>query len=1157
MSTTIESLELQIKSNSKSAAKGIDALTQSLEALGKATANLGLSGVAKDTEKLNSTLEKASSTYSKMSSSLSGASSKFKMIGTAIVSVGKKIMSSIKKSSDYVENVNLFTVAMGEYAGEAKAYAESVSEVMGIDPGEWMGNQGIFQTLATGFGVAGDRASVMSQNLTQLGYDLSSFYNISVTDAMQKLKSGFAGELEPLRAVGYDLSQAKLEATALSLGIDKSVSSMTQAEKAQLRYYAIMTQVTEVQGDMARTLESPANQMRIFKAQVEMAAREIGNIFIPALNAILPVAIAITKVIRELASNIASLFGYEMPDMSTVTETAVEGTGAMEENLEGAEKEAKKLKSYMLGIDELNVINPDTGGSDEDLSSEFDFELPTYDFIGEATNSRVEGLKTQIESLLQPFTNLVTVTKEWIAQLDFEPITTRLGTFTESLNSAAEMLGSAFLSVYTDVLLPVAGWIVEVLLPTMIDIFNETVEWAEQLNLDALKEGFDEVGASLEPVATLMVDLLSWVYTDALLPLLEWALEQGLPAVFEAIANALDLVKAAISPVIEGIKEIKPVLEPIASWIGDVFLMVIEELSSAFEKVAEVLEEKSGSIKGIITGLGEVISVLWSGLKPILDFLMDWVKDDLAFIADQIALKIETAIDVIAGLVDFVAGVFTGDWERAWNGLSSAVTAVFDYIVESAELVWERMKEGWSDTWNAIMSVLSPIGEWINANVIQSVVGFFEGLWTSVREFFVQLWIDVTGIWSTVANWFNESVVQPIVNFFEALWISVAMFFSDLWDGICSIWESVATWFDETIIQPLVSFFEGALLRIGQFFEGCWIIICAIWLIASTWFNDNVITPIVEFFKGLWTSVSGFFVQLWSDIALLWGMVSTWFNEWIITPIVEFFKGLWTSVSEFFSQLWEDIKKVWSTVATWFNDKIITPVKTAFKTFTKDIEKFFSNLWEGIKDVWETVSTWFDTNIIEPVKTAFKTACESIGKFFDSLWLSIRQGVAGAMNGVIGGIESAINWIVRAINSLVGGFNTIVQWAADILGEDWGGVTLINEVKLSRIEVPKYAEGGFPEQGQMFIAREAGAEMVGSIGRRTAVANNDQIVAGIASGVAEANGEQNVLLREQNSLLRALLEKDSGVYLDGKNLTNSVEKYQRERGRVLITGGVI
>ena len=103
--------------------------------------------------------------------------------------------------------------------------------------------------------------------------------------------------------------------------------------------------------------------------------------------------------------------------------------------------------------------------------------------------------------------------------------------------------------------------------------------------------------------------------------------------------------------------------------------------------------------------------------------------------------------------------------------------------------------------------------------------------------------------------------------------------------------------------------------------------------------------------------------------------------------------------------------------------------------------------------------------------------------------------------------------------------------------------------------IPMYAEGGFPQQGQIFIAREAGAEMVGNIGNRAAVANNDQIVAGIANGVAEANTEQNALLREQNSLLRALLEKDDGVRLDGRTLTKSVERYQRERGRVLVTGG--
>ena len=106
--------------------------------------------------------------------------------------------------------------------------------------------------------------------------------------------------------------------------------------------------------------------------------------------------------------------------------------------------------------------------------------------------------------------------------------------------------------------------------------------------------------------------------------------------------------------------------------------------------------------------------------------------------------------------------------------------------------------------------------------------------------------------------------------------------------------------------------------------------------------------------------------------------------------------------------------------------------------------------------------------------------------------------------------------------------------------------------------LPLFAEGGFPASGQAFIARENGIpEMVGTIGRRTAVANNEQIVEAVSVGVAEANSEQNTLLREQNTLLRALLEKENGVYLDGRSLSDSVDKYKREKGRVLVTGGAL
>lgn len=325
--------------------------------------------------------------------------------------IGHFIAQAVTESNKYQEDLNLFTVALGQYAAEAQNYAEKVSDVMGIDPAQWLRNQGVFNTLLTGFGDTAERAQLMSQNLTQLGYDISSFFNISIEDAMQKLQSGISGELEPLRRLGYDLSQARLEQTALNLGIKESVANMTQAEKAELRYYAIMTQVTTAQGDMARTLEAPANQLRILQAQLTQAARAIGNIFIPALNAILPYAIAVVQVIREIANALANLAGFKLTevDYSGVNSAAV-GAESLADNLDDAAGAAKKLKQYTAGFDELNVFAPNTGsgsGAGAGGAGGFDFDLPTYDFLGDAVQTRIGEIKKMIEDTLAEITTIV------------------------------------------------------------------------------------------------------------------------------------------------------------------------------------------------------------------------------------------------------------------------------------------------------------------------------------------------------------------------------------------------------------------------------------------------------------------------------------------------------------------------------------------------------------------------------------------------------------------------------------------------------------------------------------------------------------------------------------------------------------------------------
>ena len=375
--------------------------------------------------KLTASNNTTSKSYVTLNSVLNSFTTK---VGVAIFAarrIGSVIGSWISAASSYIETINLFTVTMGEYADAELEYIDKVSKKMGINPVEWMSDQGIFMTLIKGFGVSADRAALMSRNLTALGYDLASLYEDkipSTTEAMQKLQSGIAGELEPLRAVGFDLSQAKLEAVAMSLGIDQSVASMTQAQKAQLRYYAILTQVTWAQEDFARTLNSPANQLRVFRASVEQASQALGTIFIPVLNAVLPYAIAFFNIIRQIAEAIARLFHFELPevDYSGLSSGVVDVENAvsdMEDSFGGATSAAKELKATILGFDQLNVMNAPTtssgsgggGGTVSGGGGDFDFPLPDYSdsFLANAIESNAKEIEQKLLPVLREVAKVV------------------------------------------------------------------------------------------------------------------------------------------------------------------------------------------------------------------------------------------------------------------------------------------------------------------------------------------------------------------------------------------------------------------------------------------------------------------------------------------------------------------------------------------------------------------------------------------------------------------------------------------------------------------------------------------------------------------------------------------------------------------------------
>lgn len=313
----------------------------------------------------------------------------------------------LKTSNQFVENLNLFTVTMGESADEAYRFAEAVNDALGIDTSDWVRYQGFFQSIGKGFGIATQKADLMSQNLTQLSYDLSSFYNTSVDEAYNKVVSGISGELEPLRRYGFALDEATLKQVAYEKGITQSIETMTQAQKAQLRYVAIMEQAGNigVLGDMSRTIDTSANQLRILEARLQQFARAVGNMLMPILSQFLPYMTAFIQLLTEGAQAIAEFLGFELPKIDLNTSSVTSGYEDIADATNAATEATEKFKGSLAGVDQLNIIgskNDSGAGSGNGLNYDLDIDLPSYDFLNgveSKTKEIFEGMKQAAQAL--------------------------------------------------------------------------------------------------------------------------------------------------------------------------------------------------------------------------------------------------------------------------------------------------------------------------------------------------------------------------------------------------------------------------------------------------------------------------------------------------------------------------------------------------------------------------------------------------------------------------------------------------------------------------------------------------------------------------------------------------------------------------------------
>ena len=735
MALTIDELNIEISARSTEATQNLNRLTQVLERLNKAVtpAAKRIEQASQKIEKVGKAATKSSKSYGNFLAKMTQSISQWRTLRSVFQNAADKLAEMFKESNDYIESLNLFTVTMGDAADGALEFANAVSGLTGIDPKEWLEYQGIFKQLTSGFGVASDKANIMSQNLTQLSYDMASFFNTDVEAAFDKLSSAMSGQVKGLREFGIDTTVASLQQYALAQGIEKSVSKMSQAEKSLLRYNYIMEQSTIIQGDMARTLVTPANALRILNAQLTQMKRALGNIVSVLVTKFIPYVQFMVKAITDAANAIAAFFGFELPkiDYSSLGGELAGGFEEAEDSAEGVAGAVKKIKKQLMGFDELNILSsPDSGGGAGGSSALPDISGSIkpleYNFLEGLEPANFKGIAETMGNVWDVLTAIGSLVAGW-----------KLGDWIFGLTKAIKEMDWSWGNIKGNLtkLWPIFSKVLGVVglvagafitLQSSIEGFkNGGIDWDGLLqqvigNGLAIGGGF-LLGPMIGGIASIVVGIIDLVGSlkSAILDGNEaWSNTLSIVLGISAIAGGLSVILGSWIPVAIGgiiatiaviaiyaddiwafVKSIPgkiyKLFEPMATWFWNNILgPIVEYFTPLWEAVAEVyryakekyLEIKNGiieatmSIVGKVQEIGRKIKEIYLALKKAF-FEYMWnpmIEKIKGFYNENIAPIVKVVKEVFAEIWRVAKEKFLDKWFEKWEELKSKLIAFRD-----------------------------------------------------------------------------------------------------------------------------------------------------------------------------------------------------------------------------------------------------------------------------------------------------------------------------------------------------------------------------------------------------------------------------------------------------------------------------------------------
>lgn len=625
--------------------------------LGRAFSNLPwhIKKATTQMESYSRSASKASKTSGSLMSRLGKSVASFRTMTFVIQGVVGALTSVFEESSQYVENLNLFNVAMGETTQSALDFANKVQGAMGIDTSEWMSFQGRLNNLITGFDVASDKAQIMSQNLTQLAYDYSSLMNVDPSESFDKINSAMSGQIKGLKDYGNNVSVAMVKQTGLKYGLEGAVSEWDQNTQAIMRYITIMNNASKVDvfNDMARTIATPANAVRILTQQFTMLKRAVGNIASVFISKLIPYVQIAVQWLTALANTIANFFGFELPKIDY---SGIAGGGGALDDVEdsangasdavgGTADKVKELKKQLMGFDELNIINKPDDSSDSGSGgsggaggggSIGDIELPQYDFLKgleNQTNEMMERLAKKMAEMFKPVTNswnkygkgvLDSIEYQWteIGKL-VDSIGVSFGTVWQ--NGTGEETMDYIFSIITNINITVGNlakqfrtaWdeagngtqIVQnlwdsfnIFLGLIDDISRDLVKLSDTLDFKPAVKSVVNFTDAFKDLSTTISKLLYGGYKNVLEPLAKWSIEKAVPSLVDSLSKAIKGVSGALKTLSPLINILEKFATELIKITGNIILKGIDLLAEALKNI--------GKSKSLIIGITTAISAL-------------------------------------------------------------------------------------------------------------------------------------------------------------------------------------------------------------------------------------------------------------------------------------------------------------------------------------------------------------------------------------------------------------------------------------------------------------------------------------------------------------------------------------------------------------------